>query len=62
MEPVGQKEKTGDSQHLTRNLEVDVGRTGCSWKQIEKTALDRERWRSFVDDLVPGGTKGFELN
>ena len=42
-----------------RDLEADVGYTGCSWEQIEKTVQDRGQWRAFVSDLCFRRNKRF---
>ena len=41
VEPSGQA-KEGD---IEKHLEADITQTGLSWKQLERIAQDRRRWR-----------------
>ena len=34
-----------------RDLEANITQTGLSWKQLERIAQDRRRWRDAVDGL-----------
>lgn len=36
-----------------RDLEADAKQTGCTWRELERIAQDRGRWRTVVDGLCP---------
>ena len=51
--PQGKRTRGRPKSTWRRDLMADTKRTGLVWKQVERTAQDRERWRSLVGGLYP---------
>ena len=57
MHVTGQAEVGGGGYQKTPG-DVTLRQTGLSWKQLERIAQDRKRWREVVQAYAPGGAKG----
>ena len=51
--PQGKRGRGRPKSSWRRDLQADIKRSGLSWKETEKMALDRRKWRSHVDGLYP---------
>ena len=51
VEPSGQAKEGRPKNTWRRDLEEDITQTGLSWKQLERIAQDRRRWRQVVHGL-----------
>ena len=57
--PQGKRKRVRPKNTWRRDLEADIMQTGLRWKQLERIAQDRRRWRDIVHSLYgPGGAKG----
>ena len=52
VEPSGQAKegRVRPKNTWRRDLEADITQTGLSWKQLERIAQDRRRWRDVVHE------------
>ena len=51
--PQGKRKRGRPRNSWRRDLEADSREMGFTWKEIERLAQDRERWRAAVDGLCP---------
>ena len=51
LEPQGKGKRGRPKNTWRRDLEADITQTGLSWKQVERIAQDRRRWRDVVHGL-----------
>ena len=51
VEPPEQAKEGRPKNTWRRDLEADITQTGLSWKQLERIAQDRRRWRDVVHGL-----------
>ena len=51
-------ERTSQKNTWRRDLEADITQTGLSWKQLERIAQDRRRWRDVVHGLCSRRSQG----
>ena len=51
LDPQGKRKRGRPKNTWRRDLEVDITQTGLSWKQLERIAQDRRRWRDVVHGL-----------
>ena len=63
LNPQGKRKRGGGGRPKNTwrcDLEADITQTGLSWKQLERIAQDRRRWRDVVHAMAyaPGGAKG----
>ena len=49
LESSGEEKERPTKEHL----EADAKQTGCTWRELERIAQDRGRWRTVVDGLCP---------
>ena len=51
--PQGKRKRGRPKNTWRRDLEADAKQTGCTWRELERIAQDRGRWRTVVDGLCP---------
>ena len=51
--PLGKRKRGRPKNTWRRDLEADAKQTGCTWRELERIAQDRGRWRTVVDCLCP---------
>jgi hypothetical protein len=57
--PQGKREEEEDPKNMRRReLKTEIKRTGLSWKDLEKMALDKMTWRDLVADPNLHGATG----
>jgi len=56
--PQGKRRRGRPRNTWRRELEVEVKKTGLSWKEVERVAQDRNRWRVVVDGLCSRRSDG----
>ena len=56
--PQGKRKRGRPRNTWRRNLESEAARTGLHWRNIEKIAQDRSKWRTVVDGLCPSRGNG----
>ena len=49
----GKRKRSRPKNTWRRDLEADAKQTGCTWRELERIAQDRRRWRTVVDGLCP---------
>ena len=60
--PQGQRKRGRQRNTWRRELEMDIKRTGQTWKQLERIAQDIWDWRANVGGLCSGKSKGPKLS
>ena len=55
VEPQGQRNRRRLWNICREELEKDIKRTGHTWKQLVKIALDREKWKKKILTYAPEG-------
>ena len=56
--PQGKRKRGRPKNTWRRDLEADITQTGLSWKQLERIAQDRRRWRDVVHGLCARRSQG----
>ena len=56
--PQGKRKRGRPKNTWRRDLEADITQTGLSWKQLERIAQDRRRWREVVHGLCSRRSHG----
>ena len=51
--PLGKRKRGRPKNTWRRDLEADAKQTGCTWRELERIAQYRGRWRTVVDCLCP---------
>ena len=54
--PQGKRKKGRPKMTWRRAVQAEMEKAGTSWKQLEKDAQDRLRWRNVVDGLCSTGS------
>ena len=58
--PQGKRKRGRPKNTWRRDLEADITQTGLSWKQLERIAQDRSRWREVVHGLCSRRSQGLK--
>ncbi|MEE4247398.1 MAG: reverse transcriptase domain-containing protein [Kangiellaceae bacterium] len=56
--PQGKRKRGRPKSTWRRDLEADTRQMGYSWRELERLAQDRGRWRTVVDGLCPARGNG----
>ena len=56
--PQGKRKRGRPKNTWRRDLEADTRQMGYSWRELERLAQDRGRWRAVVDGLCPARGNG----
>ena len=60
VEPPGQAKEGETKNTWRRDLEADITQTGLNWKQLERIAQYRRRWREVVHGLCSRRSQGLK--
>ena len=58
--PQGERKRGRPKNTWWHDLEADITQTGLSWKQLERIAQDRRRWRDVVHGLCSRRSQGLK--